>query len=70
MQAKTLLLGALAEISLSVLSLTLVPALACAKAPVVQPPMIQQRGYAPSLIMDNGFVYIVQNGVAYKINKL
>ncbi len=70
MQAKPLLLGALAGISISILSLTLVPTIASAKSPVAEPPALAQGGYGTNLIMDNDNVYILQNGAVYKVNKL
>ena len=67
MQAKSLLLGAAAGISLTALSLTIAP-LASAK-PGVQPPVMQMGG-TTNILADNDNLFIVQNGIVYKVNKL
>lgn len=67
MQAKSLLLGALAGISLTALSLT-ATSVASAKPPVAEPPM--QVGGTTNILADNDNLFIVQNGIVFKVNKL
>ena len=68
MQTKSLLLGVLAGVSLTFLSLTVGSSVAVAKAPVA-PTMLQ--GYDPTeIISDRDDLFIVRNGVVYKVNKL
>ena len=68
MQAKSLLLGVLAGVSLTVLSLTVAPSVAVAK-PTLPPAPLQ--GYDPTqIISDRDDLFIVRGGTVYKVNKL
>jgi hypothetical protein len=68
MQAKSLLLGLLAGVSLTVLSLTVGSSVAVAKSPIAPAPV---QGYDPTqIISDRDDLFIVRGGVAYKVNKL
>jgi len=68
MQAKSLLLGVLAGVSLVVLSLTVGSSIAVAKAPAALAPV---QGYdSTEIISDRDDLFIVRGGVVYKVNKL
>jgi hypothetical protein len=68
MQAKSLLLGTLAGVSLTVLSLTVGSSVATAKTPSA--PVLQQGYDSTQIISDRDDLFIVRGGMVYKVNKL